>query len=194
MTDATRVQCLSCSREILAATANRTGGYCKPCKRKSELSEPDLFERRLFEKIDGIIEPFTDYPDALKRLGKHPLGFRYCFAFHYVNAEIQNGGISQLYRNSTWCLMPDAIAAVEAVGSIELQKLLVEIVFYYHRQNNSRLKRRIDEKIFDSIEENWDKTLRQLDDEFFGLETIAENVIPRLCSEHQQLFVTHNAL
>ena len=89
--------------------------------------------------------------------------------------------------------MPDAIDAAETAGLTELSHLLVQIVFYYHRRNKSRLKRRIDKTVFDAIANGWDKSLKQLNDEYFELENAANDVIPTLCSEHQQLFEPQGA-
>ena len=152
------------------------------------MTDDERHERVIFNKIDSIIEPFKSYRHALVKLSDAPDGYKYCFAFHYVNAEILNGGISQLYGNSSWCLILDAISASEAAGYSDVSNNLREIVYYYHLKGRSKLKRRIGGNFFADIGSNWNKTLQQLDDEYFKLENSAENVVPALCSKSKHLF------
>src|SRR5262245_36872986 len=98
---------------------------------------------QVFKEIDRLIEPFESYKKSLAKLAVAPPGYAYCFAFSYVSADILNGGISQLYGNSTWCLIPDAIMAAEAASETKISQALREIVYYYHRKGRSKLSRRM---------------------------------------------------
>src|SRR6476469_7308710 len=111
----------------------------------------------VFKKIDGLIEPFKSYKESLAKLAGSPPGYAYCFAFAYVRADILNGGISQLYGNSTWCLVPDAIKAAEAASEPKIAQVLTEIVYYYHRKGRSKLTRRISDADFKSMRKTWNK-------------------------------------
>jgi hypothetical protein len=71
----------------------------------------------IFERIDKEISPFKGYKKSLAQLAILPPGYALCFAFHYTNADISNGGISQLYGNSTWQLIHMAQRAAEIAGS-----------------------------------------------------------------------------
>lgn len=145
-------------------------------------------ETSVFNRIDETIEPFENYRKALDDLPALPPGYAQCFATHYVHSDIFNGGISQLYGNSTWCLILDAITAAENAGIESVATVLKEIVYYYHKRDRSKLKRRIDANHFTDMPDGWDKSLEQLDDEFFDLGDDTGNVIPALCKDHEELF------
>lgn len=142
----------------------------------------------VFTRIDEAIEPFRDYRKALDDLRALPPGYAMCFSFHYVDADILNGGVSQLYGNSTWALVIDAISAAENANARNVGRVLKEIVYYYHKKGRSKLKRRIDDNFFDEIPDDWDKSLEQLDGEYFDLGPEIEKVIPALCNKHKELF------
>jgi hypothetical protein len=145
-------------------------------------------ETTVFNRIDEVIAPFTNYRKALDDLRALPPGYAMCFATHYVHSDIFNGGISQLYGNSTWALILDAIAAAENANVKPLATVLKEIVFYYHKRDRSKLKRQIDDNYFADMPDDWNKSLGQLDDEFFRLGDDCGNVIPTLCNDREQLF------
>ena len=145
-------------------------------------------ETTVFNRIDEVIEPFTDYRKALDNLRALPRGYAMCFASHYVQADIFNGGISQLYGNSTWALILDAVAAAENAGVKPVADVLKQIVYYYHKRGRSKLKRRIEDNYFDDMPDDWDKSLEQLDDEYFELGSECEKIVPALCTEREDLF------
>ena len=145
-------------------------------------------ETEVFDRIDSLIEPFDSYKQALGDLRDIPPGFAYCFAIHYVHADIFNGGISQLHGNSTWCLILDAIDGANAAKVTNVAQVLREIVYYYHSKGRSKLKRRISDGYFDGMPSDWDKSLATLEDDYFALESEIENLIPTLCEKHETLF------
>ncbi|TWU50740.1 hypothetical protein Poly51_40330 [Rubripirellula tenax] len=145
-------------------------------------------ETEVFDRIDSVIEPFDSYKRALEDLREIPPGFAYCFAIHYVHADIFNGGISQLHGNSSWCLILDAIDGAKAANVPAVAQVLREIVYYYHAKGRSKLKRRIPDGYFDDMPSDWDKSLETLEDDYFALESDIENLIPTLCEKHESLF------
>lgn len=183
-----KTTCSSCGRPILQRTAKRRNGKCAPCHRNSQKPPEELFEEAVFNRIDEIIEPFSSYKNALADLESLPRGYSLCFAFHYVHADILNGGISQLYGNSTWPLIIDAEEAAREAGVEAVACLLREIMYYYHLKGRSKLKRRLTDEYFAGISKNWQKSLPALDDEYFSLEDEAITVIPALCKYHETLF------
>ena len=187
MTD-DKTECSSCGREIRRATAERRNGMCAPCHRNSQKPPEELFADQVFSRIDAAIEPFRDYKSALRDLGELPRGYALCFAFHYVHSDILNGGISQLYSNSTWSLVVDAEDAAQQAGLQAVSSLLREIVYYYHRQGRSKHKRRLGEDYFSEIPSGWDKSLSQLDDQYFAMEDDANEVVLKLCKNRPDLF------
>ncbi|EMB13465.1 DMP19 family protein [Rhodopirellula europaea] len=143
---------------------------------------------QVFERIDAVIGPATDPKAAVQDLQALPPGYALCYAFQHVHAEILNGGISQLYSNSAWSLILQAEEAARQAGVSRVSNLLREIVFYYHQRNRSKHKRSLAEDYFASLPSNWDKSLKQLDDDFFCMEQDANSVILRLCCDNQELF------
>jgi hypothetical protein len=105
-----------------------------------------------------------------------------------VHADILNGGISQLYANSTWALIVDAEDAAKTAGIEEVSRLLREIIYYYHLKGRSKHKRRLTNDYFADMPAEWRKSLRVLDDEYFALEDQANSVIPALCMHRRSLF------
>ena len=161
---------------------------CAPCHRDLQKPAEELFADRVFERIDAAIEPFTDYKTALQDLQALPRGYSLCFAFHYVHADILNGGISQLYSNSTWSLILQAEQAAHEAGVAKVSTLLRAILHYYHLKGRSKHKRSITDDYFTSLPSNCDKSLKQLDDDYFDIEDDANSVILTLCRDHQSLF------
>ncbi len=152
-----RTNCATCGSQIRQRTADRRDGMCVPCYRNACKPPEVLFQEAVFDRIDETIEPFTTYRKALDELRALPLGYAMCFSFHHVHADIFNGGISQLYSNSTWALILDAAAAAESAGVHEASRVLREIVYYYHKKGRSKLKRRIDNDYFADVQDDWDK-------------------------------------
>jgi hypothetical protein len=192
MSDTTKTQCKSCGRVVIAVAAARREGLCRPCHRELNLSDAEKRERQIFDTIDSIIEPFTSYRNALAALDNHPAGYSLCFAFHHVHSEIFNGGVSQLYSNSSWRLILEAIRAAEAAQAIPVSDTLREVVYYYHLKGRSKLKRQLDDDYFARMDSNWGKSISQLDDQYFDQEEFAIRVIPTLCADREDLFAALN--
>ena len=183
-----KTTCSSCGRQILQRTADRHGGMCVPCHRNAQRSPEELFEEAVFDRIERAVEPFTTYKKALRELAKLPRGYSLCFAFHYVHADILDGGISQLYANSTWSLIVDTEDAAKTAGMEDVSHLLREIIYYYHLKGRSKHKRRLPDDYFADMPADWNKSLAVLDDEYFALEDQANSVIPALCRNRRSLF------
>ena len=151
----------------------------------------------VWHRINEIIEPFRSYKESQEKLSKHPPGYGFVFALNYVDADIRNGGIPQLYQNTTWPLIFDAAEGARAFGWSELTQALIEIIYYYHRSGRSRLKRRIPPGYFDNLKEDWNKSLQQLEDQFYAAygrtsdakwyRSLSE-VLPPLVTQHNELF------
>ncbi len=187
MTEGT-AECTVCGREIRQLTAARRNGMCAPCHRNAGRPPEERFANDVFDTIEATIKPFSGYSRALQKLKALPHGYTLCFAFHYVHAEILNGGISQLYSNSTWSLILEAEKAAMTAGLKNVATLLREIVYYYHTHGRSKLKLAITEEYFAELPPNWNRSLEELDNEYFALEDVANSVILNLCRDHQHLF------
>jgi hypothetical protein len=181
-------QCTVCGREIRQLTAARRNGMCAPCHRTAARPPEERFADEVFDTIEATIKPFTSYKKALQKLQALPRGFSLCFAYQYVHADILNGGVSQLYSNSTWSMILEAENAASTAGQTNVSTLLREIVYYYHNNGRSKHKLSIPENYFAGLPANWNKSLEKLDDEYFALEGSANSVILNLCRDHQHLF------
>lgn len=144
-------------------------------------------EHDVFERIDKTIERADSYREAHKLLERLPPGYLQCFAFNYIDADICNGGISQAYRNSTWSLMPMAVAACDTAESQTLSSLLRAMILYYHQSGRSKLKRQINDDYFIGIAQPVKKTLSQLEDEYFQLEHDRSEIVTKLCEMESEL-------
>jgi hypothetical protein len=137
-------------------------------------------EDSVFTQIETLTAGDISYKESLETLSKEPIGYGFCFAFHHINTDVCNGGISQLYANSTWALIPTAVQACKAARCFELEQLLRKIVLYYHQKGRSRLKRQIPENFFGDLEHTMCKSLAELEDEFFSLIDQRNAVVPNL--------------
>jgi len=147
-------------------------------------------EEAIHDRIDQAIEPFSSYKKALSDLSDLPDGYRYVFATNYVYACLLNGGIYSHHAGSAWCLTPDAIEAARAVGQTKVAQFLLEVVYYYHRQGRSKLKRRMDDSAFADIPADWDRSLADLEGELFSSEYEAEQTrLWGLLTETESLYL-----
>jgi len=142
-----------------------------------------ITKEALWQTIDEATIHFKSYKETFKRLSMLSQGYALCFAFHYVDAEIINGGISQLYSNPTWSLVLAAIEACHRAKSTKLEQILREVVLYYHQRDRSRLKRQLTEEFFAGIKRPMAKSLSELEDEYNALDQEKGMVIPILLSD-----------
>jgi hypothetical protein len=181
-------ECSVCGRVVRKLTAARRNGMCAPCHRNHARPPEERFANDVFETIEATIKPFTGHKKALEKLQALAHGYSLCFAYHYVHADILNGGISQLYSNSTWSLILEAENAANTAGQKNVATLLREVVYYYHKKGRSKHKLWITEDYFAALPPNWNKSLNELDAEYFALEDQANSVILNLCRDHRHLF------
>jgi len=142
----------------------------------------------IWERIEIETTPSLGYGEDLKRLQALPPGYSYCFAFRYVDADICNGGFSQLYANSTWPLTLSAYHAAAQAEELNVARVLKEAIYYYHRAGRSRFKRQLSDAFFDALPKAWDKSLSQLDDEYYALDGERSRVELNLMRRQLDLF------
>ncbi len=136
-------------------------------KYEAACEEGDSLHPIVREAFD-VGEHFESHRMAVSGFETHPPGLKYIYATHYVDAEIRNGGISELHGNSAWVLMPDAIEGMNRFGCRKLSECLKEIVYYYHRKGRSKLKRRITDEYFSDLPPRWNKSLDVLEDQYYS--------------------------
>jgi hypothetical protein len=142
----------------------------------------------IWKRIEKETTPSQGYGEDLKRLQALPPGYAYCFAFRYVDADICNGGFSQLYSNSTWPLTLSAYHAAVQAKAPKVARILKEVIYYYHRAGRSRFKRQIADEFFDDLPKAWSRSLSLLEDDYFALESERNEVERRLMERGAELF------
>ena len=123
---------------------------------------------KIYNDIYHISDNFKSHKDGVMGFSSAPSGFKYIYALDYIDSDIRNGGIYQLHSNSTWHLILDAIEGAREFGCKELSAVLLEILYYYHKENRSKMKRRIREQIFQQIPSGWNKDLEALEDDYYS--------------------------
>lgn len=149
--------------------------------------KPARTEESVFETIDEVTAKADaqTYMDHLRALSVLPPGYGRCFAFNSVNADLCNGGIDQLRKNSTWQLVPTAIAACRSAGTESLERLLREIVLYYHERGRSKLARQLTDDYFAGIDRPLTKSIATMQTEYFRNKE-RETVVSRLVALHDK--------
>jgi hypothetical protein len=147
--------------------------------RNRPTSEPT--EETLWRDLDKRIAPFKGYREALATLkASAPRGYALVFSFHYVDADILNGGISQLNANPTWSLLLEAVDAANVAGCADVDRVLRQALLYYHERGRSRFKKSITDEFFAGLDRPMSKSLRQLDEDYYALEEERRSVVSNL--------------
>lgn len=139
-----------------------------------------MSESELWTTLDTAGAKTSSYRETLAELDAMPRGFGLCFAFNCVDADIANGGFSQLRRNSTWSLVLRAIDACELASASATQRVLRQGVQYFHEQGRSGLKRQLTDSFFEGLEHPVRSSLAELDDAHFEALEERRTVIHRL--------------
>jgi hypothetical protein len=144
--------------------------------------------RAIWKRIDEETTPSRGYKSDLEYLQSIAPGYAYCFAFRFVDADICNGGFSQLYGNSTWPLTLVAQQAAAQAGAMGVARVLKEAIFYFHRTGRSRFKRQVPDGFFDGIGKTWNKSLSDLEDEYYALSSERDELEQRIVQRNPKLF------
>ena len=121
-----------------------------------------------YGKLYGFIEDLQSYDEERSAFAEQPAIYRYVYAIDWMDSEIRNGGVDQLYRNSTWPWILDAIEGAEVLGLDALAKALRMTVAYYHAKGRSKLKRRADAAFFASLPKPPKGGLDALEDRYYS--------------------------
>lgn len=130
-------------------------------------AEPADPREEVLNTVFEVADEFTSHKDALTGFSGSPPGFLLAYSLHYVDADIRNGGIYQLYANTTWHLILDAITACQQFGFTVLADVLHDIVYYYYKRGRSRLKRRIPKGFAIRYTTRSEPTLSDLEDRYY---------------------------
>lgn len=122
---------------------------------------------QIYNRIYSISDQFKSHKDAKTAFNEFPKGYKYIYAIDYVDADLRNGGIYQLHSNSTWHLVPIAIEGAEAFELKKLAKVLKQILFYYYKKGQSKMKRLIPDDFFDDLTNEGDKNLSDLEEDYY---------------------------
>jgi hypothetical protein len=136
-------------------------------------------------ELNKITFPFLGRPrEALKALEAYPPGFAFLYVLIAVDAEIGGEGIDGLHRYSTWHLVFPLQQRATTLGFPELAQVLKEVIYYYDRRGQSRLRHQLPPRFFDEMPTDWAKSLDELADEFDFAKPLPERVV----AEHPELF------
>ncbi|MCL2061640.1 MAG: DMP19 family protein [Firmicutes bacterium] len=144
--------------------------------------------------IDGgwgmeIIEPLwfgVDIYNSAKEyeadLESFTLAQRYVFAIEWYNAEVNNGGHSQFYTNSTGIVWEDAMNGFKAIGADKHYELIKESAKRMGG-NPSKTRNEREEEY-----EKHDPDFEDLDNKFYELENELEDAIKKYVRSNRELF------
>ena len=137
MTD--KIACKDCGALILPSTAERTGGFCLPCKgnyRKNiEESRRRHEEKKKFENSperkhwEWLVTKVYKTPEGYTALSRQNQLY---FAANILVGEVYNGGFDQYFTNSSGNFYFDSLQALESMGAFNTLNLLLkakEILF-----------------------------------------------------------------
>jgi hypothetical protein len=80
----------------------------------------------LIDPLFGTVETAGSVDDYFDSIGKLERPLVLLFACHLVVAEVNNGGFSQLFFNSTGILVPEATEGLAAIGMLQLAAIVEE--------------------------------------------------------------------
>ena len=86
-----------------------------------------------WEKIEPYWQDLpTDDPSAYRRyLDRMPVSDQALLTSHWVYSEVCNGGLHQLFTNSTGVVVPEAIAGFRSMGLPELAAIVTEAARFF---------------------------------------------------------------
>jgi len=126
---APKTNCRECSVEILATTAESTGGLCMPCKNGTRKNIDDgkrYYEER--KKYDpwrelwtSLVERAYAVQDGWKQFSNPE---RLYYAVSVLDGEVYNGGMHQFFSNSSGELYDEALSGLQTLGAVNATQLL----------------------------------------------------------------------
>jgi hypothetical protein len=107
----------------------------------------------------------------LRQYAASPLTSRVLLAAHWCQSEVNNGGFSQFFGNSTGVLAPEAAQAFEALGMPKVAALVKRAMEFFGPEYLRECGSREDafEAYVDAHGEDAEDPFASLDDEFFEL-------------------------
>jgi len=126
---APKTNCRDCYAEILATTAEATGGLCMPCKngtRKNIDAAKRYYEEQ--KKYDPWRELWTSLVKRAYMIDEGWKQFstpeRLYYAVSILDGEVYNGGMHQFFSNSSGELYGEALAGLNTLGAANSARLL----------------------------------------------------------------------
>ena len=164
-----KTNCRECAAEILATTAESTGGLCMPCKNGTRKS---IEEGRRYHEERKKYDPWRElWTSLVKRAYATEEGWRQFsenerlyYSVSVLNGEVYNGGMHQFFANSSGELYGEAVTGLQTLGAEETKRLLL---------NASSV-------LFDDVEPPTDR-LARWDAMKQYPETIDRNALPDWC-------------
>jgi len=121
-----KVPCKTCSAEILASTAEMTGGLCMPCKKGTRASmeaAKDVYTRMKIE--EQKLTPFTNLWESLVRRVSGPaanydrlsVNEKLVYAVNSLRGAVERGGLYAYFDNTPGSQFRDALAGLDQLGA-----------------------------------------------------------------------------
>jgi hypothetical protein len=170
-----KTNCRECNAEILATTAESTGGLCMPCKNGTRKR---IEEGRRYHEERKKYDPWRElWTSLVKRAYAIDEGWRQFsdierlyYSVSILNGEVYNGGMHQFFANSSGELYSEALSGLETLGAEETKRLLL---------NASSV-------LFDDVEPPSDRAARWDAMKQYP-ETIDRNALPDWCERLHEI-------
>ena len=178
-----KTKCRECSAEILATTAESTGGLCMPCRNGTRKNIDDgkrYYEERKKElkKYDPWRELWTSLVDRAHSTEGAWMQLSHAERLYYsvclLEGEVYNGGMHTYFWNSSRALYNDALSGLETLGAQNAKRLLQAakaVLFGVAEVPTNSAERRASMKSYPenmdpNNEPDWCQRLQTVDDEF----------------------------
>ena len=124
-----------------------------------------------WEKVEPYWQdlPTDDRAAYLRYLDRMPVSARVLLTTHWVYSEVCNGGLHQLFTNSTGVVVPEAIAGFRSMALPELAAIVTEAARFFGEPFPRDQAGRIEalERYDDTDSGDWNPFV-ELDDRFYA--------------------------
>jgi hypothetical protein len=133
---ALKTNCHVCNAEILATTAETTGGLCMPCKNGTRKR---IEEGRRHHEERKKYDPWRElWTSLVKRAFAIEEGWRrfseierLYYSVSVLNGEVYNGGMHQFFANTSGELYGEALRGLETLGTEKSKCLLLNAASFF---------------------------------------------------------------
>lgn len=134
----------------------------------------------------GVANPYAVVIDVYRREGAKGLSQPqlYYLTLFFLDAEVQNGGFSQFYFNSSGDLAPHAVAAARAVGAAKIADLVQKANGLFGKPGPSADRN----ERMDQLSKVDLQALNELDTQFYKCPERLSELLPKFVASHADSF------